>query len=106
MWSGQKMPSKFEVQILDGEWRWGKNVLYALSCSLKFIFWDSLRWGFGLHGVELDRWIDTERDPSPVQYSCMVPIGREIPWPEWQTFIWKTTQAPLRTSECLRISLD
>ena len=46
MWSCQKMPSKFEVQILDSEWRWEKNVLCALSCSLKFIFWDSLRWGF------------------------------------------------------------
>lgn len=96
--------------------RGGKSGLCALSCSPKFIFWGNLRLGYWPSWNGVGRLTGTQRDSGPVQlrcdfrklrgYSCVVPIGRETPWPEWQPIFWKTTQALLRAIECLRICSD
>lgn len=116
MCPSQQILSKFEIQTLHNEWRRGERMVFVPFrvpwCLYSGKTWN---WNVGLSGITLECWLalkgirdlfnqDVIRKMS--WDSCVVPIGIETPWLEWQTFILKATWASLRAIKCLRIYYD
>lgn len=94
----------------------GKNGLCAVLCLPRFILWENLELECWSQWNWFEMLIGTQRDLGPVQsrcdcrkprwYNCVVPIGIEIPWPEWQTFILESPGFHLEAIKHLRIYYD
>lgn len=110
------MLSESEIQVRESERRWEERMVRVPFCVPQNLFpGKTWGWNIDLHGKGLEGWLAHKgiwvlfsQDVTLGNWEgrTVVPIEREIPWPQWQTLIWKTTQAPLRAIKCLRICYD